>query len=171
MSSGTQSIIKERAPSAFPFLLAALAVAAGVLALVVWRWSDSEARGAMSIPVLELGTQGDSMVFDRTELKVRAGTMVKVVFRNNARLVAMAHNWVLVQPGAEQSSAAAGMAAGEEQDFRAPNDPNVIAATKLTPPGESSTVTFIAPPPGNYPFFCSFPGHQTVMKGTLIATP
>ncbi len=171
MSAGTQTIIKERAPSGFPFLIAAAAVAVGVLALVLWRSSNSEARGAMSIPVLELGTQGDSMVYDRTELKVRAGTTVKIVFRNNSRLVAMAHNWVLVQPGTAESSAAAGMAAGEEQDFRAPNDPNVIAATKLTPPGESSTVTFVAPPPGNYPFFCSFPGHQAVMKGTLIATP
>jgi azurin len=169
MRSGTQTI-KERAPSAFPFLIAVLAVAAGALALAFSRWSDLGERGAMPVPVLELGTRGDSMVYDRTELKVRAGTMVKVVFRNNSRLVAMAHNWILVQPGGEQSSAAAGIIAGKEQDFRAPNDPNVIAATKLTPPGESSSVTFLAPPPGNYPYFCSFPGHHTVMKGTLIAT-
>lgn len=168
MSSTT--IVRERAPAAFPFLLAALALAAAVLALVAWRWNDSESRGATSIPVLELGTQGDSMVFDRTELKARAGAMMKVVFHNNSRLVAMGHNWVLVQPGTEQTVAAAGAAAGPENDYLRPNDPNVIAFTKLSAPGESSTVTFVAPPPGNYPYFCAFPGHQAVMKGTLVVS-
>jgi azurin len=171
MSSATQTIVKKRMSAAFPVLIATLAFVVATVTVFAWRWNDSETRGAISIPVLELGTQGDSMVFDRAELKARAGTMVKVVFRNNSRLVAMAHNWVLVQPGAEQSSAAAGIAAGEKQNFRAPNDPNMIASTKLTPPGESSSVTFVAPPPGNYPYFCAFPGHQMVMKGTLHTMP
>ena len=38
----------------------------------------------------------------------------------------------------------------------------VLANTKLLGPGESDTVTFNAPfIPGDYPFFCSFPGHYS----------
>jgi azurin len=38
----------------------------------------------------------------------------------------------------------------------------VLAHTKLLGPGESETVTFNAPfIPGEYPFFCSFPGHYS----------
>ncbi len=171
MSSATDAIGGERTPATFPFFIVALVVATALLALVAWRWSESQTRGTISIPVLELGTRGDSMVFDRAELKARAGTMVKVVFRNNSRPGAMAHNWVLVQPSTEQMVATAGAAAGPENDYLRPNDPNVIAFTKLSAPGESISVTFTAPPPGIYPYFCAFPGHQMVMKGTLIVTP
>lgn len=171
MSSATQTIVRERPSAPFPVLIAALVFGFALLALFIWRWNDSEARGAMSIPTLELGTQGDSMAFDRTELKVRTGTMVKVVFHNNSRLVAMEHNWAVVQPGTELTVAAAGTAAGRENNYLRPNDPNVIAFTKLAAPGESSSVTFPAPPPGNYPYFCAFPGHQVTMKGALVVTP
>ncbi len=170
MSSATQSIGRGGAPAALPFVIGAVVIAAALLALSAWRSTNSEARGASSIPTLELGTQGDSMVFDRTELTVRTGTMTKVVFHNNSRLSDMDHNWILVQSGAEQTSAAAGIAAGKEQDFVSPNDPNVIAFTKLAGRGKSSSVEFVAPPPGRYPYFCGFPGHQMVMKGTLVVT-
>ena len=169
MSSATNTLVRQRPPSAFPFLVMVLALSALSLVFIGWRWIDFQPRN--TIPVLELGTRGDSMVFDRTELTARAGTMVKVVFRNNSRLVDMPHNWVLAQAGAEDAVAMAGAAAGPQSDYLRPNDPNVIAFTKLSGPGVSSSVTFIAPPPGNYPYFCAFPGLHAVMKGTLVVTP
>ncbi len=169
MSSATNTLVRRRPPSAFPYFVTVLAIAALSLLFIAWRWIDVPPRS--TIPVLELGTRGDSMVFDRPELTARAGTMVKVVFRNNSRLVDMPHNWVLVQAGTEDAVAMAGAAAGPQSDYLRPNDPNVIAFTKLSGPGVSSSVTFIAPPPGNYPYFCAFPGHHAVMKGTLVVTP
>ena len=169
MSSATNTLVRQRPPSAFPFLVMVLALSALSLVFIGWRWIDFQPRS--TIPVLELGTRGDSMVFDRTELTARTGTMVRVVFRNNSRLVDMPHNWVLTQAGAEDAVAMAGAAAGPQSDYLRPNDPNVIAFTKLSGPGASSSVTFVAPPPGNYPYFCAFPGHHTVMKGTLLVTP
>lgn len=121
--------------------------------------------------MLEIGTQGDSMVFDQRELSAPAGALITVTFHNRSRLVTMDHNWILAQPGTEESVVRDGVAAGAENDFVAPNDPNVIAKTRLTPRGESSSVTFPAPPPGSYPYLCAFPGHQMVMKGTLTITP
>jgi azurin len=45
----------------------------------------------------------------------------------------------------------------------------ILAHTKIVGGGESDTVTFTAPDkPGTYPFFCSFPGHFSMMKGKLI---
>ena len=120
---------------------------------------------------LEIGTEGDSMVFDQRELTAPADAIITVTFHNRSRLVAMDHNWILAQPGTEESVVRAGVAAGAENDFVAPNDPNVIAKTRLAPRGESRSVTFPAPAPGSYPYLCAFPGHQMVMKGTLTITP
>lgn len=135
---------------------------------------DSGAQPVTAGPrhvTLELGTQGDSMVFDRTELRAPAGALITVIFHNRSRLVAVEHNWLLARPGAEESVTAAALVAGGDNDFVAPNDSNVIAATKLAPRGESRSVTFPAPPAGVYPYLCAFPGHHMVMKGSLIITP
>ena len=150
-------------------LLALAAVAAFTLAGCDSGAQSLSARGPQV--VLEIGTQGDSMVFDRRELTAPAGSVITVTFHNRSRLVAMDHNWILARPGSEESVVSAGVAAGAENDFVAPNDPNVIAKTSLTPRGESSSVTFPAPTPGAYPYLCAFPGHQMVMRGTLTITP
>ena len=41
----------------------------------------------------------------------------------------------------------------------------------MTEPGGAEEVTFDAPPPGQYPYICTDPGHYLVMKGTLTVTP
>ena len=45
---------------------------------------------------------------------------------------------------------------------------DVIAATKLLGPGESETISFTAPEPGDYQFVCSFPGHFAMMRGIMV---
>ena len=49
-------------------------------------------------------------------------------------------------------------------------DPRVIAVVPMCDKGGTMTVQFTAPPPGDYPFFCSTPGHVVDMNGILHVT-
>ncbi len=49
-----------------------------------------------------------------------------------------------------------------------PNDDRVIAYSKLLKAGESDTITFDAPPPGEYPYTCTNPGYYVRMRGVLM---
>jgi len=33
--------------------------------------------------------------------------------------------------------------------------------------GQQSTINFIAPEPGDYPYLCTFPGHHILMRGMM----
>ncbi|THF66165.1 azurin [Pseudothauera nasutitermitis] len=82
----------------------------------------------------------------------------------------MGHNWVLVKTADLKDAATEGMAAGAAQDYVKAGDTRVIAHTKVIGAGESDSVTFdVAKLTAgtDYTFFCSFPGHWGVMKGTL----
>ena len=64
-----------------------------------------------------------------------------------------------------------GAAAGLPRDYVKAGDARVIAYTKVIGGGESDSVTFStsALKEGDpYMFFCSFPGHSALMKGTLV---
>jgi azurin len=121
---------------------------------------------------LQIASVGNTMTFDKTSLSVPAGAEVHLVFKNNATMTVLPHNWMLVKPGTEASVAAAGLKLGEMAGYFDVNDKDILAHTPLTKPGESSEVTFIAPEqPGKYPYICTVPGHYMMMKGTLTVTP
>jgi plastocyanin len=46
----------------------------------------------------------------------------------------------------------------------------IIAHTALAGPGEVVEVTFTVPPPGEYPFICTYASHWSMMQGQLIVT-
>lgn len=61
----------------------------------------------------------------------------------------------------------AGMAGG----FLKAGDDRVIAHTQVIGGGQSDTITFSTAKlskGGDYVFFCSFPGHASMMKGTFV---
>ena len=60
--------------------------------------------------------------------------------------------------------------AGAAADYLKADDARVIAHTKMIGGGESDSVTFPVSKLAageSYVFFCSFPGHFALMKGTL----
>jgi azurin len=112
------------------------------------------------------------MTFDKPSMSVPAGAEVHLVFKNNATMGVLPHNWMLVKPGTEASVAAAGLKLGEQAGYFDVRDKNVLAHTPMAKPGETSEVTFAAPrEPGQYPYICSVPGHYMMMKGVLTVTP
>jgi azurin len=117
---------------------------------------------------LNISTDGDNLAFNQKTLSVKSGSVVELTFENNAKTALMPHNWVLAKPGSEAAVAAAAVQAGQAAGWFSETQ-DVLAHTKLVNPGERVTVRFLAPPAGRYPYFCSFPGHYTVMKGILVS--
>lgn len=82
----------------------------------------------------------------------------------------MGHNWVLTRQADMMDVANEGAAAGLDNDYLKADDARILAHTKLIGGGESASVTFdVAQLQASeqYQFFCSFPGHAALMKGTV----
>jgi azurin len=135
--------------------------------------ASASAAPAKVVPHVELALQSvaNTMGYDKTALTVPAGAEVHMVFKNNANMATLPHNWVLVKPGTEASVAAGGLKYGEPAGYINVSDRDMIEHTPLAKPGETSEVTFTAPAPGTYPYICTVPGHYMLMKGVLTVTP
>lgn len=122
----------------------------------------------------ELTIEGtDAMQFNTKELTVGGDcTDVKVTLKHAGKLpkTAMGHNWVLTTEKDMPAVVQAGTAAGVANEYLPKGDKRVIAATKLVGGGETSTAEFktSALKKGeSYKFFCTFPGHSSIMNGVL----
>ena len=83
----------------------------------------------------------------------------------------MGHNLVITKAADEQAVATAGMAKGADAGYLDESDARIVAHTKLIGGGESDSVTFDLSKLAageSYGFFCSFPGHIAMMKGTIV---
>lgn len=124
--------------------------------------SALEAQGVIVIRTVE-----EQMRYDKTYLAVKAGTKVKILLRNNDF---MPHNLIVAQPGSarELGTAAEAMGAkGFEIGF-IPDSNKIIATSKMIDYRESDLIEFTAPnKPGEYDYLCTFPGHWTLMRGTM----
>lgn len=115
----------------------------------------------------------DAMQFNKAELVVPASCKeFKLTLKHTGKLpkTAMGHNWVLTKAADLGPVARDGMAAGLETQFLKADDARVIAHTKVIGGGESDTVSFATSKlkaGESYAYFCSFPGHAGIMKGTL----
>lgn len=82
----------------------------------------------------------------------------------------MGHNWVLTEAAEVEGVAADGLEAGLENNYVPADDERVIAYTEVIGGGDETSVTFDVSELDSdtvYTFFCSFPGHWSVMRGTL----
>lgn len=136
------------------------------LLLVLLTGFSASAKDATK--TLTLSTKGDQLVYDKTSLSAKPNQPIKLTFKNGAsKSSGLQHNWVLVKVGTADKVSAASITAGADKGWLA-ESPDVIAHTKLVNAGESETLTFNAPSePGDYPYFCSFPGHNAMMKGVF----
>jgi azurin len=148
-------------------VLAALAIAA--VSLVGGTHAAFAADKVCTLAI----SGNDQMQYDKKELDVAADcTQVELTLTHSGKLpaAAMGHNWVLVKTADVAAVANAGMSAGLTNNYLTPNDPRVIASTKVVGGGETVTVTFPTSKltkGGDYTYMCTFPGHYVIMKGTL----
>ena len=113
----------------------------------------------------------DTIKFDVTAFEVKPGQTVSVTLTNvgTTPKFSMGHNFVVLDRNVNIQNFLDAASTQASHNYVPPDAKGVIAHTKLLGPGESDTATFTAPfVPGDYPFFCSFPGHYTQgARGTM----
>ena len=116
----------------------------------------------------------DAMQFTTKALTVPAACkQFTVTLKHAGKLpkTVMGHNFVLGKTADINGINTDGMKAGVAQNFVKPGDGRVIASSKVIGGGESTTITI---PVGklkageSYTYICSFPGHASIMRGTLV---
>lgn len=116
----------------------------------------------------------DAMQFTTKALTVPAACkQFTVTLKHAGKLpkTVMGHNFVLGKTADINGINTDGMKAGVAQNFVKPDDARVIASSKVIGGGESTTITI---PVGklkageSYTYICSFPGHASIMRGTLV---
>lgn len=116
----------------------------------------------------------DDMRFEQDTLQVETRcTDVEVTLHHTGKLPAniMGHNWVLTKTSDVAAVANAGMGAGLANSFQRPGDARILAATKIVGGGENAVVKFSTAQLErgvSYSYFCSAPGHFSMMKGRLV---
>ena len=116
---------------------------------------------------LFIESDGDFLAFRPDEMTCPAGAMVHLKFHHTGRFLSALHNWVLVLPNQMET---VDKDAEKTDGEISPDDPRVIAWVPMCGKGETVMTQFIAPAPGDYPFFCSTPGHAVDMNGILHVT-
>ncbi|MCE7032943.1 azurin [Lysobacter sp. GX 14042] len=115
----------------------------------------------------------DAMQFDVGSITVPASCSdftINLHHSGQLPVAAMGHNVVITRAADMQAVASAGLSAGADDNYVDPDDERVIAHTDLVGGGETTSVTFAASGiqgNGPYKFFCSFPGHSALMRGTI----
>ncbi len=145
----------------------------GLLGLGVALSACGGGESATPTPVASTGktfefeiSADDNIQFSQVVLEVEAGSRVSVTLVNKS--TDKQFNWVLTRFGQMLRVVTDGQTAGVSNGYLKPNDTNVIAHTRMLQAGESETITFDAPPPGDYQFFSTFPGYYTRLNGKLI---
>lgn len=134
--------------------------------------SDAAANDAASgnaVTEVTIQPVGNQMEYEQTEFTVPAGEEITITFENTATSPAMEHNVVVLTSDDDAVVNRVGQAAMNAADSEyVPDDESILAATDMAAPGETVSVTFTAPSePGTYRYICTFPGHYTIMQGTM----
>ena len=152
------------------FALVAIVLGAGCVSEPPAPTPEQNAVFAQAVDVeLVVVAARNAMRYETTRVEAPAGATVRLVLDNRTTTSpSMLHNAVVLQPDADVD--AIGREAAGLEDF-VPDDPDVIAATPIARPGGRTAVVFTMPPPGVYPFVCTYPGHYQFMRGELVSLP
>jgi putative membrane-bound dehydrogenase-like protein len=130
---------------------------------------DENVISSTGATVIKLKVIKNEMKYDLKEFTVEAGKPVEIIFENPDF---MQHNLLITQIGSletvgKAADKMAGDPKGAEKNY-VPELPEVLFSTKLVNPQQTVTLRFIAPTKaGDYPFVCTFPGHWSIMNGTM----
>lgn len=137
--------------------------------------SSSGGSGEPSVYNASEGTvtlhpQGNQMKYEETEFTVPPGEEIELIFENTATSPSMQHNVVILNSTEDavfQRVGQAGASAGADNEY-VPDDDAIIAHTPMSAPGETVSVTFTTPEEtGDYGYVCTYPGHWSIMRGTM----
>lgn len=121
------------------------------------------------VPLIQLGTVRERMIYDRETITVQAGRPVEFRLTNTDN---MPHNFTVVLPGFMAEVGELAEATARDPDAAArnfiPKSDRILVASKLVQPEKSDSIFFEVPKePGIYPYVCTYPGHWRRMYGAL----
>tara|TARA_B100001059_G_scaffold219989_1_gene241570 strand:- start:1701 stop:2198 length:498 start_codon:yes stop_codon:yes gene_type:complete len=135
---------------------------------------EAAAEMAGANPDCELTIEGsDTMQYNVLEMSAPASCAeVTVTLVHTGRLPkeGMGHNWVLTTSADFNDVANAGMREGLSNNYIPAGDARVIAGSDIIGGGDSTSVTFSTSGMSadeSYTYFCSFPGHWGMMRGSF----
>ena len=115
----------------------------------------------------------DAMQYNVGSIVVPAScSEFKITLKHTGQLAVnvMGHNVVISKEADVQGVAGDGIAAGVAAGYLKADDARVVAKTGLIGGGQTTSVSFRVSKikdGGPYTFFCSFPGHSALMRGTI----
>lgn len=119
----------------------------------------------------------DAMKFNLANIDIsKKCSSFTINFKHTGKLAknVMGHNVVIALASDMKGIDADGIKAGLAADYIKAGDTRVVAHSKVVGGGETTSVQIPVAKlkgAGPYAFFCSFPGHSTMMKGTLTLKP
>ncbi len=135
--------------------------------------ATAAAAPAAALPVLEITIKPDAanpLAYDTKTISAKAGQKIKLTFTNTHPTLPQPHNIVIGKLGTKDKMMGIAMGAMTLVDKGyIPDSPDILAHTKLLQPGTTETIEFTVPAAGEYPYFCTFPGHVAIMNGILTA--
>ncbi|SHN31333.1 Copper binding protein, plastocyanin/azurin family [Cyclobacterium lianum] len=117
--------------------------------------------------VVEIKTEGIELSYSVPEIKAKAGDILRIQYINESD---MNHNIVLVKR--EEDIRPVGVAALQAiaNDWIPEKEMDrIIAYSALAHAGDTVSFSFKVPPPGIYPYICTYSAHWTQMQGRLIS--
>jgi azurin len=129
-------------------------------------------KAAAATPHVITLSATDQMRFDPATVEVKAGEPVKIVLKPTSAMpkMAMAHNFVMLKPGAKEQAFVDAAATAPPTYIPANLKAEALVSTGVAGGGETVMAAFKAPlKQGRYTFICTFPGHYVSgMKGVLV---
>ena len=128
--------------------------------------------GASYAKTCDVAVEGnDAMSFNVKSISAAGCSEIKLTLKHTGKLpkAAMGHNLVISAEADMKNVLAAAGKSGPAKEY-APGTDHVLAATKLIGGGESDTITFSTgkfKKGTKYKFFCTFPGHSSMMIGDV----
>jgi len=118
--------------------------------------------------VITIEVEGSNLQYETTRVELEAGTTVTL--RLDLSESSLPHNLVLVKKeGHVRPVAIAGLQARKTDYVPESESDRIVTHTELARPGKVVEVTFEVPPPGEYPYVCTYPGHFQTMRGVLVS--
>ena len=119
---------------------------------------------------ITISTIEDKMLYDIKEFNVETGKSVILTFKNKDF---PPHNLLIVKPGKADEVANLAIALGNDgfgKQWR-PDTPLILWGSTMIDYDDETVISFTTPPPGDYPYVCTFPGHAMMMRGVMKVTP
>jgi uncharacterized protein len=131
---------------------------------------DEEVTEVSAGDTLTVRSFGADLSYDVTEIRANAGETITIRYDNTES--EMPHNIVFVNSEADIHPVGIASIQAYQNEYIPTDEESlskIIGYTRLARPGEVVYVTITVPPPGTYPYICTYPGHFTMMQGRLIS--